>query len=100
MNRPARENILGQFTKIDMPTCKYRLVDKTTKIKINKLFKKGTRVETLLQLIHFDTDGPMSIRAMYGALYFITFIDDFNYYDHVYLISHKVRNIRLFQMLH
>ena len=45
MNRLARENLLGQFTKID--------------------------------------------RARHDALYFITFIDDFTCYDHVYLISHK-----------
>ena len=29
MNRLARENILGQFTKMDMSTCEYYLVGKT-----------------------------------------------------------------------
>ena len=27
MNRLTRENLLGQFTKIDMPTCEYCLVE-------------------------------------------------------------------------
>ena len=93
MNRLAKENLLGQFTKINMPICEYCLSGKTTR----KPLKKGTRVETLLQLIHFDTDGPMSVRAMYVALYFITFIDDFNYYDHVYLISHKSETLDCFK---
>ena len=39
MNRLARENLLGQFTKIDMSTCEYCLADKTTR----KPFNKGTR---------------------------------------------------------
>ena len=39
MNRLARKNLLGQFTKIDIPTCEYCLADKT----IRKPFGKGTR---------------------------------------------------------
>ena len=31
----------------------------------------------------------MSVKARYEALYFITFIDDFTCYGHVYLIFHK-----------
>ena len=31
----------------------------------------------------------MNVRARYGANYFITFIDDFTRFGHVYLISHK-----------
>ena len=69
MNRLARENLLGQFTKIDMPTCEYCLASKTTR----KPFEKLTRVEIPLQLIHSNICGPMSIRARHGALYFITF---------------------------
>ena len=53
MNRLARENLLGQFTKID--------------------------------------------RARHDALYFITFIDDFTHYDHVYLISHKLEVLDCFR---
>ena len=45
MNRLVRENLLGQFTKIDMPTCEYCLASKTTR----KPFKKRTRVEIPLQ---------------------------------------------------
>ena len=85
MNRIVRENLLGQFTKIDMPTCEYCLDGKTTR----KPFGKGTRAEIPLQLIHSDIYGPMSIRARHGALYFITFIDDFTRHGHVYMLSHK-----------
>ena len=85
MNRLARENLLGQFIKIDMPTCEYCLASKT----IRKSFGKGTRAEIPLQLIHSDICGPMSVRGRHDTLYFITFINEFTRYGHVYLISHK-----------
>ena len=70
-----------------MPTCEYCLAGKTTR----KPFRKGTRVEIPLQLIHFDICVPMSVRARHDALRFITFIDDFTRYGHViwFLISEK-----------
>ena len=49
MNRLTKGNLLGQFTKIDMPTCEYCLADKTTR----KPFEKGIRTKTSLQLISF-----------------------------------------------
>ena len=36
MNKLARENLLNQFSKIDMPNCEYSVVDKT----IRKPFRK------------------------------------------------------------
>ena len=42
MNRQIRENLLNQFTKIDMTTCEYCLTNKTRR----KPFKKGTKIGT------------------------------------------------------
>ena len=39
----------------------------------------------------------MSVRARHDILYFITFIDDFTHYDHVYLISHKLEVLDCFR---
>ena len=39
----------------------------------------------------------MDVRAQHGAHYFITFIDDFTRYDHVYLISHKSKALECFK---
>jgi len=33
--------------------------------------------------------GPMNVKAQKGAPYFITFIDDFTWFNHLYLITHK-----------
>ena len=64
MNRLTKGNLLGQFTKIDMPTCEYCLAGRTTR----KTFEKWIRVEIPLQLIHFDICDPMSVRARHDAL--------------------------------
>ena len=42
-----------------------------------------------MQLVHSDIYGLISVKARYGALYFITFIDNYTRFGYVYLISHK-----------
>ena len=39
----------------------------------------------------------MNVRARHGASDFITFIDDFTRYDHVYLVSHKSETLDCFR---
>jgi Integrase core domain len=57
----------------------------------------GTRSEFSLQLIHLDIYGPMNVRARHGGRYFITFIDGYTRYCHVYLISHKSESLTCFK---
>jgi hypothetical protein len=37
------------------------------------------------------------VRAQHGGRYFITFIDDYIRYDHIYLISHKSKALTCFK---
>lgn len=85
MNRLAKESLLGNIDKIELSTCEYCLTKKTTR----KLFRKGIRAEAPLQLIHYNIYNPMNIRATDDAIYFITFINNFTRFRHVYLISQK-----------
>ena len=48
-------------------------------------------------MIHTNICGPMSVRVRHDTLYFITFIDDFTRYGHVYLISHKLEVLDYFR---
>ena len=59
MNRLARENLLVQFTKIDMPTFEYDLSYK----RMRKQFGKGTRTKNPLQIINFDIYGSIRVKA-------------------------------------
>ena len=93
MNRSAREGLLGQLAKVSLPTCKHCLSGKSTR----KPFGKTTRASSPLKLIHFNIYGPMSVRAQYGATYFITFINDYTRYGHIFFISHKSEALECFR---
>ena len=58
---------------------------------------KSHRASFPLQLIHSDICGPMNVRARHGGFYFITIIDDYTRYGHVYLISHKFEALDCFR---
>ncbi|CAD7005632.1 unnamed protein product [Ceratitis capitata] len=49
-----------------------------------KVFSKN-----VLDLIHTDLCGPMRVKSLGGAFYFITFVDDFSRYVTVYFLKNK-----------
>ncbi|KAL0411115.1 UNVERIFIED_CONTAM: Retrovirus-related Pol polyprotein from transposon RE2 [Sesamum latifolium] len=69
-----------------LPTCESCLKEKMTK----KPFVGQTAIANdLLDLVHTDICGPLSIPARGGFFYFITFIDDHSRYGYVYLMRYK-----------
>ena len=50
---------------------------------------KSPRATQLLGIIHSDVCGPMSVESHSRALYFVTFIDCYSRYNHVYFIHSK-----------
>jgi len=93
MNMLVREGQLGQLTKVSLPTCEHCLSGKSTM----KQFGKATRASSPLELIHFDICRLMSVRSRHGVTYFITFIDDYTRYGHIFLISHKSEVLECFR---
>ena len=93
MARLAREGLIGNLAKVTLPTCEHCLVRKSKR----KPFGEATRASFPLQLIHSDICSPMNVRARHGGSYFITFIDDFTRYGHVYLNSHKSEALNYFR---
>ncbi|KAL0401902.1 UNVERIFIED_CONTAM: Retrovirus-related Pol polyprotein from transposon TNT 1-94 [Sesamum latifolium] len=69
-----------------LPTCESCLKKKMTKkpFVIQSAIAKG-----LLDLVHTDVCGPLSILARGGFSYFITFTDDHLRYGYVYLMRYK-----------
>jgi transposase InsO family protein len=79
--------------RVSLPTCENYLKEKMAR----KPFGTETRSEFPLQLIHSDICGPMNVRARHGGRYFITFIDDYTRYSHVYFIYHKSKALAYFK---
>ena len=51
----------------------------------------------LLEIIHTDVCGPMSIEARSGYHYFMTFTDDLSRYGYIYLMKHKSEKFEKFK---
>ena len=66
---------LGSFVYESFDTCESCLLGKMTKLPFKG---KGERANELLDLIHTDVCGPMSVHVKGGFVYFITFIDDYS----------------------
>lgn len=49
----------------------------------------GTRAGKQLELIHTDVCGPMPVKSLGGARYFVTFIDDFTRKVHIFVLKSK-----------
>ena len=55
------------------------------------------RATDLLEIIHTDVCGPMSIPVRGGYLYFVTFTDDLSIYGYIYLMKHKSKTFEKFK---
>ena len=58
---------------------------------------KGRRAQDLLELVHSNVCGPMSIQARGSYEYFIIFTDDYFSFGYVYLIKRKSESFEKFK---
>src|SRR6187399_371596 len=70
--------------------------------KMTKTPFSGTmeRETDLLEIIHTDVCGPMSVEARVGYRYFRTFTDDLSRYGYIYLMKHKSKTFEKFKEFH
>ena len=57
-----------------------------TKTPFSRTMEQATN---LLEIIHTDVCGPMSVEARGGYRYFLTFIDDLSRYGYIYFMKQK-----------
>ena len=76
------------------PVCESCLEGKMTKRPFNA---KSRKAEELLELVHSDVCGPISIQARGGYEYFITFTDDYSRFSYVYLMKRKSETFEKFK---
>jgi transposase InsO family protein len=55
------------------------------------------RATDLLEIIHTDVCGPMSVPARGGYRYFVTFTDDLSRYGCIYLMKHNSKTFEKFK---
>jgi hypothetical protein len=75
-------------------TCESCLMGKMTKTPFSGIMERAT---DLLEIIHIDVCGPMSISTRGGYCYFLTFIDDLSRYGYVYLMKHNFETFEKFR---
>ena len=58
------------------------------------------RATDLLEIIHTDVCGPMSVEVRDRYHYFLTFTDDLSGYGYIYLMKHKFETFKNFKEFH
>ena len=74
--------------------CKPCLMGKMTKTPFSRTMERSTG---LLEIIHTDVRGPMSVEARGRYHYFLTFTDDLSIYGYIYLMKHKSETFEKFK---
>ena len=74
--------------------CEPCLMGKMTKTPFSGTMERAT---DLLEIIHIDVCGPMSVEPHGGYHYFLTFIDDFSRYGYIYLMKHMYETFEKFK---
>ena len=77
-----------------LDTCEPCLMGKMTKTLFSKTMERATN---LLEIIHTDVCGPMSVDAHSRYRYFLTFTDDLSRYAYIYLMKHKSETFEKFK---
>jgi len=85
-------------TDVAIPFCEACVQSKQT----HKPFTGSADVQSkeILQLIHSDVCGPMSVGSLGGARYFVTFTDDYSRFSYVYFLKHKSEVFEKFKEFH
>ncbi|KAA0062190.1 gag/pol protein [Cucumis melo var. makuwa] len=94
IGRLVKSGLLSQLEDNSLPPCDSCPEGKMTK---RSSTRKGLRAKSPLELVHSDLCGPMNIEDRGGYEYFISFIDDYSRYGHIYLIQNKSDSFEKFK---
>ena len=94
MKKLHTDGFLASLDYESFDTCEPCLIGKMTK---TLFFGTMERANDLLEIIHTDVCGPMSVEARGGYRYFLTFTDDLSRYGYIYLIKHKSETFEKFK---
>ena len=88
------DGVLESLDFESLDTCKPCLIGKMTKTPFSGTME---RASDLLEIIHADVCGPMSVDACGGYRYFLTFTNELSRYGYIYLMKHKSETFEKFK---
>ena len=91
MNKLHADGILESLDYKSLDACEPFLMGKMNKTPFSGTMERET---DLLEIIHTDVCGPMSIDARGGYRYFLTFTDDLSRYGHIYLRNINLKHLK------
>ena len=80
------DGLLESLDYESFDTCEPCLMGKMTKTLFSRTMEPAN---DLLEIVHTDVCGPMSVEARDTYCYFLTFIDDLSRYGYICLMKHR-----------
>src|SRR3954463_413342 len=94
MKKLHTDGLLESLDYESLGTCEPCLIGKMTKTLFSGTMERATN---LLETIHTDVCGPMSVEARGGYRYVLTLTNDLSRYGYVYLMKHKSETFEKFK---
>src|SRR6187200_2481803 len=94
MKKLHNDGLLESLDYESLGACEPCLMGKMTKTPFSGTMERATY---LLEIIHTDVCGPMSVEDRGGYRYFLTFTDDLSRYGYIYLMKHKSETFEKFK---
>ncbi len=94
MKKLHSDGLLKSLDYESFETCEPCLMGKMIRAPFSGTMERAT---DLLEIIHSDVCGPISVVARGGYRYFVTFTDDLSRYGYIYLMKHKSETFEKFK---
>src|SRR4051812_11390820 len=94
MKKLHADGLLESLDYESFDTCEPCLMGKMTKTPFSGTMERATN---LLEIIHTDVCGPMSVEARGGYRYILILTDDLSRYEYIYLMKHKSETFEKFK---
>ncbi|KAK1648726.1 hypothetical protein QYE76_066531 [Lolium multiflorum] len=94
MKKLHADGLLESLDFQSLDRCEACLMGKMTKTPFSGIMERAT---DLLEIIHTDVCGPMSVASRGGYRYVLTFTDDLSRYGYIYFMKHKSETFEKFK---
>ncbi|RDY05897.1 hypothetical protein CR513_10194, partial [Mucuna pruriens] len=95
LNCLSKKDMLPRLKNVELEKYSHCMAGKQTRVSFKK--HPPSRKLELLELVHSDVCGPLKVKSFSGALYSVTFIDDFSKKLWVYVLKTKDQVLEKFK---